>query len=222
MSFSAGWYKARPEIPTKEELRAIIGAAAGRWRPRLITAIFTGLRASEIRGLRWADVDLKRDVPTVSQRADAWKRIAASKSEAGTRDVPLAPIVVNTLREWKLACPKGDLDLVFPNGSGNVEHHPNIVNRGWEPTQIAAGVVYVDGKDKAGNPIKVPKGRYNFHSLRHAAASMFIESGMTPKRVQTVMGHSSIQVTFDVYGHLFSDEEADRRAMRTIEERLLG
>ncbi|MGO4704328.1 hypothetical protein AB4072_00930 [Microvirga sp. 2MCAF38] len=45
---------------------------------------------------------------------------------------------------------------------------------------------------------------------------------MNAKRVQTVMGHSSIQVTFDVHGHLFSDEEADRRAMRTIEERLLG
>jgi integrase len=215
--------KARVVIPTKDELRAVITAAAGRWRPLLITAIFTGLRASELRGLRWADVDLKRGVLTVSQRADAWKQIGAPKTEAGTRDIPLAPMVVNTLKEWKLACPKGELDLMFPNGNGNVEHHANIVNRGWNPTQIEADVVvYEDGTDKDGNPIKVPTGKYNFHALRHAAASMFIESGMTPKRVQTVMGHSSIQVTFDVYGHLFSDDEADRRAMRTIEERLLG
>lgn len=215
--------KARVVIPTKDELRAIITAAAGRWRPLLITAIFTGLRASEIRGLRWSDVDLKRGVLTVAQRADAWKQIGAPKSEAGTRDVPLASIVINTLREWKLVCPRGDLDLVFPSGAGNVEHHPNIINRGWNPTQIAAGVVvYEDGTDRDGNPIKIPKGKFNFHALRHAAASMFIESGMTPKRIQTVMGHSSIQVTFDVYGHLFSDDEADRRAMRTIEERLLG
>ncbi len=68
----------------------------------------------------------------------------------------------------------------------------------------------------------VTKGRYNFHSLRHAAASMFIEAGMNPKKVQSVMGHSSITVTFDTYGHLFSDDDADQRAMRTIEERFVG
>ena len=117
----------------------------------------------------------------------------------------------------------GDLDLVFPTGNGNIEDHPNIVARGWEPTQIAAGVVvYVDGKDEEGRPIKVAKGKYNFHSLRHAAASLFIEQGMNPKRVQTVMGHSSITVTYDVYGHLFADEEADQKAMQAIEARLLG
>ncbi|ACA18251.1 integrase family protein [Methylobacterium sp. 4-46] len=215
--------QARVEIPTREELRAILGAAQGRWRPLIVTAMFTALRASELRGLRWSDVDLKRRVLTVRQRADAWKRIGPPKSEAGTRDVPLAPMVVNTLREWRLACPKGELDLVFPSGAGQVEHHPNIIARGWEPTQIAAGVVeMVDGKDKAGNPAKAAKGRYNFHALRHAAASMFIESGMTPKRVQAIMGHSSIIVTYDTYGHLFSDDEADQNAMRTIEERLLG
>lgn len=215
--------KARPEIPTKDELRAIVAAAQGRWRPLVITALFTGLRASELRGLRWSDVDLARKVLTVAQRADAWKQIGAPKSEAGTRDVPLAPMVVNTLREWKLACPKGDLDLVFPNGAGNVELHPNIIGRGWKPTQIAAGVLdLVDGTDREGRPIKVPVARYNFHTLRHAAASMFIESGMNPKRVQTVMGHSSITVTYDTYGHLFADDDADQRAMRTIEERLFG
>lgn len=215
--------KTRPEIPTKDELRAIVAVAAGRWRPLLITALFTGLRASELRGLRWEDVDLGRKVLTVSQRADQWKEMGAPKSEAGTRDVPLSPIVVNTLREWRLACPKGELDLVFPNGSGNVEDHANIVSRGWNPTQVAATVVnLVDGVDKGGRPIKVPVGRYNFHSLRHAAASMFIESGMNPKRVQSVMGHSSITVTYDVYGHLFADDDADQRAMRTIEERLFG
>lgn len=213
----------RVEIPTKEELRAILAAAQGRWRPLIVTAMFTGLRASELRGLRWADIDMKRRVLTVRQRADAWKRIGPPKSEAGTRDVPLGPMVVNTLREWRLACPKGELDLVFPSGAGQVEHHPNIIARGWEPTQVAAGVSeMVDGKGKDGSPAKVAKGRYNFHALRHAAASMFIESGMTPKRVQAIMGHSSIVVTYDTYGHLFSDDEADQNAVRTIEERLLG
>jgi integrase len=47
------------DIPSREEIRAIVGALQGLWRPILLTTIFTGLRASELRGLRWADVDLK-------------------------------------------------------------------------------------------------------------------------------------------------------------------
>lgn len=213
----------RVEIPTRDELRAILNKAEGRWRPLIVVAMFTGLRASELRGLRWADVDLSRKVLTVTQRADAWKQIGPPKSEAGTRDVPLSPLVVNTLKEWRLACPKGKLDLVFPSGAGEVEHHPNIVARGWNPLQIAAGVtVMKDKKDEQGRAIRVAGPRYNFHALRHAAASMFIESGMTPKRVQTIMGHSSIVVTFDTYGHLFADDEADQNAMRSIEQRIFG
>ena len=204
--------KARVEIPTRDELRAILQAAEGRWRPLIITAMFTGLRASELRGLRWSDVDLTRKVLTVAQRADAWKALGPPKSESGTRDVPLSPIVVNTLREWRLACPRGELGLVFPSGAGQVEHHPNIIARGWNPTQIVAGVV-----DR-----ETGKARYNFHALRHAAASMFIESRMTPKRVQAIMGHSSIVVTFDTYGHRFADDEADQTAMRSIEARIFG
>ena len=58
----------------------------------------------------------------------------------------------------------------------------------------------------------------DFHALRHAAASLFIAYlGWTPKRVQTVMGHSSINMTFDLYGHLFEDTDADREAMAKIE-----
>ena len=99
----------------------------GRWRSLLLTAIFTGLRASELRGLRWCDVDLKRGELHVRQRADRYRRDGRPKSEAGERAVPLPPMVVNTLREWKLACPKGDLDLVFAKCAGATsrpqEHH---------------------------------------------------------------------------------------------------
>ncbi|GLQ05873.1 hypothetical protein GCM10007924_10940 [Sneathiella chinensis] len=54
--------------------------------------------------------------------------------------------------------------------------------------------------------------KYNFHALRHFHASMLIASGATPKEVQVEMGHSSIQVTFDVYGHLFPENDAERTA----------
>jgi hypothetical protein len=72
------------------------------------------MRASELRGLNWSNVDLDAGVIHVRQRADAWRRSGPPKSKAGKRDIPLAPIVINTLRDWKSGCPKGDLDLVFP------------------------------------------------------------------------------------------------------------
>ena len=101
---------------------------SGRWRPLLLTAIFTGLRASELRGLRWADVDLKLGELHVRQRADRYNAIGRPKSAAGERTIPLAPMLVNTLREWKLACPKSELDLAFPTASGRphylVGHRP--------------------------------------------------------------------------------------------------
>ena len=148
--------KARPrygvDIPTNDEIRLMIEHASGRYRPFLITAIFTGLRASELRGLRWDDVDLDKAVIHVRQRADKYHAIGMPKSDAGQRTVPLPPMVVNTLREWKLACPKGRLNLVFPNGEGNIEWHPNIIKRGLHPVQIAAGIVVPTGKtDKDGN-----------------------------------------------------------------------
>jgi integrase len=76
-------------------------------------------------------------------------------------------------------------------------------------------------RNESGEPII--KAKYGFHMLRHAAASLFIQHlGWTPKRVQTVMGHSSIQMTFDLYGHLFEDLEADREAMKKIEAAIVA
>lgn len=129
----------------------------------------------------------------VRQRADLWGVIGDPKSAAGDRAIPLAPLVVNTLREWRLACPRGALGLVFPNGAGNVESHANIAARGFEPLQRACfGEV-----------------KYRLHSLRHFFASWAIERGFTPKRLQALLGHSSIQMTFDTYGHLFPSLEDD-------------
>ena len=68
----------------------------------------------------------------------------------------------------------------------------------------------------------VSVGKYGLHALRHACASLWIEQGYNPKQIQTLMGHSSIKITFDVYGHLFADNEADQRAAEDIQLRLLG
>jgi integrase len=91
-----------------------------------------------------------------------------------------------------------------------------IARRFWD-TQSANGMVRDTGrKDADGKPVMEPK--YGLHALRHAAASLFIAHlGWTPKRLQTVMGHSSIRMTFDLYGHLFEDIEADKADMAKIE-----
>lgn len=215
------------DIPTMEEVRAILATAEGRYRPFIVTAIFTGMRASELRGLSWRDVDLDKGVIHVRQRADVYHAIGMPKSDAGQRTIPLTPMVVNTLREWKLACPKGDLNLVFPNGEGNVEWHQNIIKRGLWPTLVKAGVsVPTDKLDKDGNPVMAAKYT-GLHALRHWFASWCINSKtdggleLSPKAVQARMGHSSIQVTFDTYGHLFPATD-EAQALADAESRLLA
>ncbi|MGA0565098.1 tyrosine-type recombinase/integrase [Ancylobacter sp. VNQ12] len=215
------------DIPTMAEIRAILVAAEGRYRPFLVTAIFTGMRASELRGLTWADVDLDKAQIHVRQRADKYHVIGMPKSDAGQRTIPLTPMVVNTLKEWRLACPKGELDLVFPNGEGKVEWHQNIIKRGLWPALIKAGVAVPTSKrDEEGQPVMVAKYT-GLHALRHWFASWCInrkvDGGLelSPKAVQARMGHSSIQVTFDTYGHLFPAAD-EAQALADAESRLLA
>jgi integrase len=199
-----GREESRAEIPTKAEINALLAAATGRWRALLIVATLTGLRSSELRGLTWADVDLDLKLVHVRQRADPWGLIGPPKSQAGRRAIPLAPMVLSALREWKLACPRaadGQLGLVFPNGQGKVESHSNIINRGLNPAQAKAGIA----------------GRFGLHAFRHFFASVAIEQGFSPKKLQVLMGHSSIQMTFDTYGHLFPSIEDDHARFAAAE-----
>jgi integrase len=194
------------DIPANDEIRAIVHALKGRWRPLVITAIFTGLRASELRGLAWANVDFKKRVLHVRQRADRYHKIGVPKTKSSNREIPLSPHTLNTLREWRLQCPKGELDLVFPNTRGNVEALSVIVTKGLAPAQIAAGVVTKDGKAKY----------TGMHKFRHFFASWCINReedggrGLPPKIVQELLGHSSIVMTLDVYGHLFPRADVTR------------
>src|SRR5207248_447854 len=98
-----------------------------RLRTLLMMATSTGLRASELRGLRWSDVDLKAGELHVRQRADRWNKIGPPKSEAGRRTVPVGPGLALALKEWKLACAKSEHDLVFPTSKGHIDHHKNML-----------------------------------------------------------------------------------------------
>jgi integrase len=220
-----GKLKIGVDIPEPAEIKAIVQAAEGRWRPLLLTAIFTGLRASELRGLRWDDVDLDKRELHVRQRADRYSDIGKPKSASGERTVPLTPIVVNTLREWKLACPKSKEGLVFPSSGGRIEHHSNIVTRGLVPTLIKAGVTV---NEKGSDGKEVERAKYTgLHALRHFYASWCInrrvDGGLElpAKVVQERLGHSSIVMTLDVYGHLFKGGD-DSELLASAERSLLA
>jgi integrase len=196
------------DIPTRDDVRRILEAAPeGYARALFMTAAFAGLRASELRGLRWQDVDLKHSAIHVRQRADRYNEIGSPKSVSGQRAVPIGPMVVNTLRQWQVASPrKAPDDLVFASRVGKPQTLTNIVNRLWMPLQVKAGIV--DGEGKA---------KYTgLHSLRHFYASWCInrrkDGGLElpAKTVQERLGHASIVLTLDRYGHLFpSDDGAE-------------
>jgi integrase len=202
-------HRERIVAPTKAEVRAMLEAVpAGRWRALLVTAIFTGLRSSELRGLRWSDVDFDAKLIQIRQRADENGIMGPPKSAAGRREVPLAPFALNTIREWRLA---SQGELVFGNDLDRPEPLTNIRSRCFCPLQLRCGIV-----DEAGAP------KYGFHALRHFTASWFIEQGFSPKRVQTILGHASIAMTFDTYGHLFPTPEDDQRRLAAGELSLIG
>ncbi|MGB8841687.1 MAG: site-specific integrase [Aliidongia sp.] len=217
--------KARVAIPTKAEVGLMLEQAnpkGGFIRALVITALFTGLRSSELRGLAWSDIDFKKRLLTVKQRADQWGEIGSPKSAAGRRDVPLTPLVADALTTWKRACPTGELGLVFPNGTGKPESHSNIVNRMFNPLLLGAGVF-----DRSGKRVALEDGpgcrlepKYSFHALRHFYASWIIEQAFIPKRVQELMGHSSMQMTYDTYGHLFPTPEEDYTKLARAEASL--
>lgn len=223
--------KAKVVPPTKEHMRLLITAAEAKDArpmdlPMLLVFLFGGLRASELRGLSWPNVDLQGGNIIVDRRADFQNVIGPPKSEAGFRTVPVPQMVVTALRKWKLRCPPSDLNLVFPSQAGTPIFHPQLVFGFQEPLQIAAGLsrqVVRDGKpvvDKKERP--VIEGVYSLHDFRHAAASLWIERRVPAKRVQSWMGHSSIQVTFDTYGHLFAALEDDAAVMAAVEAGVMG
>jgi integrase len=191
------------DLPSNAEVRRLIEAIRGndpraaRMRALLLAAAFTGLRASELRGLRWEDVDMKAAVLQVRQRADRYNKIGKPKSAKSRRTVPLDTAnLLPALRQWHLASQHKN-GLVFPTSTGAIEHHKNMVNS-LGPVMTAAKVV-----DKEGKP------KYALHAFRHYFASWCLNSesrggmGLPPQDVQRLLGHSSIVMTLDVYGHLF-------------------
>jgi integrase len=206
------------EVPTNDEIKRLFVATAGdqprdkRKRALLLVAAFCGLRASELRGLRWLDVNLDAGELQVTQRADLYGKIGSPKSNSSRRTVPMSPDVVRALKEWKLA--QGGGELTFGTRKGGVEPHQNML-RSLRPMMRDAGIVTEQGKP-----------RYALHAFRHYFASWCISPkerggrGLSAKVVQEWLGHSTIAMTFDTYGHLF--KEVDKSELAASTAAILG
>jgi integrase len=211
------------DIPEPHEIDALLQhTISERWRAFFLTAIRCGLRASELRGLRWQDIDFKKSELHVRQRADRYNAIGNPKSEDSQRAVPIPPKTLAALREWKTQCPKleGRQHFVFPNGSGNVETLSNLIDRGLIPAWEAAGVT-TPVLDSTGKPTRDEEGRpiveakyTGLHSLRHYFVSWCLARppvglGLSLKEASERAGHANIAITSDTYGHLLPrDDEA--------------
>lgn len=202
------------EIPTDSEMRSIYAAADrlalkngymakcwARYRPLIYLAGFTGMRPSEYRGLSWSQV--AADHIVVRQRADATGIIGPVKSRAGRRTLYLPALVSDMLSDWRAICPASTGDLVFPTASGKPMMLTNFRAGCWDPLMREAGLM--EAVEKGGKIVEVPI--YTPYALRHYFASKLIETGKDLKFIQRAMGHSKIEVTFNVYGHLIRGRE---------------
>ncbi len=174
----------------------------------------TGLRAGEQWALRWDHIDFVRGHVRVDTRVDRYKEEDLPKSDAGIREVPIAPDLMPELREWRATTPySSDSDLVFPNTAGNYQDHSEFRENHFYPICESAIAAYPDNEPKPTKP--------RWHDLRHFAVSCWIEIGLPPKAIQEFAGHSLLKTTMEIYGHLFPRPE-HREVMNTILHDVFG
>jgi len=194
--------KAEIELLTPEEIEKFLGATTGHYRVAFLTAVLTGMRAGELWGLPWSDVDFT--AKQICIKRSLWHgSFQTPKSKKSVRKIDIPDSLLSELKKWKLACPisEDNLDLVFPDRNGNPTPHDNAIRRHFIPALKIA---------------KLP--RVSFHSLRHTNASIRIQAGQNIKYIQSQLGHSSINITMDTYGHLFNDANFSRQQVELLEQ----
>jgi len=231
----------RVEIPGKNQLGALLAAAQEGPEPERDTAIvrilmFAGLRISELRGLA--------DDAAVLQGAGGKLRIREKlerkyhllgrvKSASSRRDIPIGPVAARALRAWRLkrgpvqtflhkglaeTAPKRVCGRLFPApGGGDLWGYDEFIRECWLPLMRRAGLVEFLPDSKGKNR---PVMAFGPHTLRHVAVSLWIEQGLQPKKVQALVGHSTLAMTMDLYGHLWTDDALDDQ-LASASERLI-
>ena len=209
-------HRHRPEFFKIDEVNSAL-AASTKLGPkcRAFAHLFWlhGLRSSEGRGLTWEGVNLEKGTVTVSQRADRWRSIGPPKSETSFRTIPLTPSCIEALKALKSEANPSSEDFVFPDKQGRPTTYFQQISQLYDPIMFEAGLTKeVDG---------ATKHLRSLHATRHTTASIWIEMGFSAKRVQKLMGHSSIQITFDLYGHLIDLKESAADMMRSVDDWVL-
>jgi integrase len=191
------------KILTPAQINAFLGQVIEpKYRTLFMLAVFSGARQGELLGLRWADVDWE-NCQLIVQRTFNNGRLFTPKTQTSKRKIDLGPTVMKELKKWRLACPKNDLDLVFPNEAGNHINNKNMLRRYFRPALQAA---------------ECPSIR--FHDLRHTYASLFIAQGENIKYIQNQLGHASPTITLNVYAHLMKDRNPE--AAQRLENAVFG
>ncbi len=201
---------------TLDQARTLLAALdEERMGPAIVVALTLGLRRSELLGLAWDDVELEGERPTVTIRRSL-KRIpkvglelSDTKTAGSRRRIHLPGPTVAVLRTHRARMRKERLklgpawpatvlgaDLVFRSSTGTAVDPDNFRNTTY---RITERVLTPEGAEPS------PDYRWGPHELRHSAASLLIAQGVPLKVVSEVLGHSSIRITADVYGHLLDD-----------------
>lgn len=162
----------------------------------------TGVRSSELRGLKWDDIDFQNRIihirRNVTHDSNNNRFIAGGlKTNSGQRDIPMTQTAYDLLiaMKCKQASKKQKVisfefaDHVFLNRNGRLLPNSNY-DRYLEKICNKAGIE-----------------RISMHTLRHTFATRCIESGMKPKTLQKILGHANISMTMDLYVHVTEDEK---------------
>ncbi len=183
------------DVLTPEEVEALREAATpatyrdgklitNNYRLLISFAVFTGCRVAEILGAAWSHIDWTSGEFRV-RRAFREGHFHEPKTRTSYRSIALPAFLLRELKVWRLACPKGPYDLIFPNVDGQPMNYSNLITRGFHPARKRAGI-----------------RRIRFHDLRHTYASLMIRNGEDIVVVSRLMGHANASFTFNVYCHM--------------------
>ena len=194
------------DVLTPEEFQKLVQQLSVRDRAMVLLAGSTGLRRSEMIALTWSDLNM-RTMEVNVLRSCVRNRIGKTKTESSRRPVPLHPLVLNALLEWRAKSPYStDLDFLFPSVrfKGNKPLSPDsILEKSIRPALAQIGVV---GK------------HIGWHSFRHSLATNLRSLGVDIKVAQELMRHASCRTTLDVYTRAVDQQkrEASRRVLELM------
>ena len=184
-------------IASPAEAAALLAALPKGERALWATAFYAGLRRGELLALRWEDVDLGSGRISVERSWDEGsKTFVPPKSDAGQRRVPLILELRDYLDEQKITTGRST-GLVF----GKSSEEPCVATTTWRRARAAWAST------------APPLQPIMLHEARHTFASMMIAAGVNLKAITSYMGHSSIQITLDLYGHLMPGSELEAAAL---------